>query len=561
MLFPVAFLRSPLTGPQTCEAPSPQPLKRQVSAPVGTAMRRRRSSKTGSGPAAGTIHPKQVSSRPINIPHPKASQLWPATQGSFPAYTSHSLPVTHNTRPAFRPSLGNFQDMSLDEYLSQSPDEFQMPGLALTPSPKVTCGESRPQDRSRLSVSTAPGYAWEQYSSTTSLGDSCKMSASTTTGEQMTRTTTNDLLVEPFQMCRVGSQSSTSGASETPTTTNEYCPFDVESFFPESFSSSVFNTPSDVSLPSFPQSHFLPQSLMPASSEMLHSLSQESHASGSSSGSSQSRNSQRAQEQNSFSNRRLAPKSQHVKSSVAMPTIKIVEIVAADGTRQKKAEIARFNRQPKETIKVFCPICNDHKEGFHGDHELRRHVDRAHKDYRKVFVCKDISPDQTFLANCKHCRNKKTYGANYNAAAHLRRVHFNPCETPKGGRGKVSQNRGGIGGGDHPPMDVLKNWMFETWELNVNAVALEDSPVMNSGYATSSQSSSSDSLVGPSNGTIQISDTDLDFVQQATQLDMSFLRHPLDHSLESQLHSSPISNDFFAPSQADLPFFDTMFTN
>jgi hypothetical protein len=51
----------------------------------------------------------------------------------------------------------------------------------------------------------------------------------------------------------------------------------------------------------------------------------------------------------------------------------------------------------------------------------------------------------------KRHRLEKTYGANYNAAAHLRRVHFNPCQTPKGGRGKVSQNRGGIGGGNHPP--------------------------------------------------------------------------------------------------------------
>jgi hypothetical protein len=432
-----------------------------------------------------------------------------------------------------------------------------MPGLALTPSPTVTRGDSRPQDRSRLSVSTTPGLAWEQYSSATSFDDSLKMSASIATGEPMARTTSDDLLVGPFQMCRVGSQLPASGASETPTTTNEYCSFDVESLFPESFNSSVFST--DDSLPSFSQSHFLPQSLVPASSEMLYSASQESNASGSSSGSAQSRNySQRVHEQNSFNKRRLAPKSQHAKSSVAMPTTKIVEMVAEDGSRQKKAEIARLNRQPKETMKVFCPICNDHKEGFHGEHELRRHVERAHAGYRKVFVCKDISPDQTFLANCKHCRNKKTYGANYNAAAHLRRVHFNPCETPKGGRGKVSQNRGGIGGGDQPSMDVLKNWMFETLEWNANAVALEDSPVMNTSYVTSSQSSSSDSLVGHSAGTIPISDIDLDFVQRAIQLDMSFPHHLSD----SQLHSSPISDDFFASSQADLPFFDNaIFTN
>jgi hypothetical protein len=560
MLSPPASVKTPLIWAQTAEDPSPQPLKRQLSEPVGTAMRRGPSSKTGSGSAAGTSRPKQASSRPMNIPEPRFHQQWPATQGPFPAVTSHSLPVTHNNRPAYRPSLGNCHDMSPDEYLSQSPDEFPMPGLALSPSPTAARGEWRAQDPSRLSVSSIPAYAWDQYSSTTPLGDSCKISASTTTGERMSRTTTNDQLIEPFKLCRVGSQSSASGVSETPTTTNEYCPFDVESFFPESFNSSVLSTQSDVSLPSFSQSHFLPPSLIPASSEMLHSPSQESNASVSSAGSSQSGLSQRGPKQNSFSKRRLAPKSQHVKSSVAMPTTQIVEITAADGTRQQKAEIARLDQQPKETIKLPCPICNDHKEGFHGEHEVKRHVERAHSGYRKVFICKDISAGQTFLANCKHCRNKKTYGANYNAAAHLRRVHFNPCQTPKGGRGKVSQNRGGIGGGDHPSMDVLKDWMYEAWERNVNAVALEASPVMNGGYATSSQSSSSDSLVCQSNGAIQISGTNLDFVQPASQLDM-FLRQPLDLSLDSQLHSSPISNDFYAPSQTDLPFFDAIFTN
>jgi hypothetical protein len=523
-------------------------------------MRRRRSSKTGSGSALGTSHSKQPSSRPIAIPTPNSSQPWPAHQRPYPAYSSHSLPIAHNTRPAYRPSLGNCQDMSLDEWLSQSPDELRTPGLALTPSPPIVRGDCGAQDRSRLSVSTAPGYAWEQFSSSISFGGSHVLSAPAT-GEQMTRTTTDDLLIEPLQMCRVSSQVSGSGASETPTTTNDFCPFEIDSFFPESFDSCVYSNLSDVSLASFSHSLSLPQPFIPGSLDMLHSPSQESNASASSAGSSQSRNRQRVQEQNAQSKRRLAPKSQHQKPNVAMPTAKIVEIVAEDGTRQKKAEITRFKRQPKETMKVFCPICNDHQDGFHGEHELRRHIDRAHKGFRKVFVCKDISPGRTFLANCKHCRNKKTYGANYNAAAHLRRVHFNPCETPKGGRGKVSQNRGGIGGGDLPPMDVLRNWMFETWELNVNGVSLEDSSVMNPAYATSSQSSSSESLVGQSNTAIQILDTDLDFVQQATQVDMSFLRYPVDQTFNSQAQSSPISNDFFASSQSDIPFFGADFTN
>lgn len=72
----------------------------------------------------------------------------------------------------------------------------------------------------------------------------------------------------------------------------------------------------------------------------------------------------------------------------------------------------------------------------------------------------------------------KKYGANYNAAAHLRRTHFNPCQRGRGGRGKDSEKRGGKGGGNHPPMEVLKHWMMETQEIadeNIPSNSLPDS--------------------------------------------------------------------------------------
>jgi hypothetical protein len=79
---------------------------------------------------------------------------------------------------------------------------------------------------------------------------------------------------------------------------------------------------------------------------------------------------------------------------------------------------------------------------------------------------------------CLACRAGKTYGANYNAAAHLRRAHFNPPKNKRGGRGKKSEGRGGMGGGHWPPMDELKNWMFEDWEYNISSKALSQEPTI-----------------------------------------------------------------------------------
>ncbi|KAF7505079.1 hypothetical protein GJ744_001298 [Endocarpon pusillum] len=80
---------------------------------------------------------------------------------------------------------------------------------------------------------------------------------------------------------------------------------------------------------------------------------------------------------------------------------------------------------------------------------------------------------------------------------------------------------------------------------NLNCL-IDDPSVMNTAYAASNQSSSSDSGLAQSNDTVQISDHDLDFVQQTTQLDMSFLRY--------------LSNTFPMPCQDELPYFDTDFT-
>ncbi|KAF4831802.1 Zinc finger protein RME1 [Colletotrichum siamense] len=105
--------------------------------------------------------------------------------------------------------------------------------------------------------------------------------------------------------------------------------------------------------------------------------------------------------------------------------------------------------------RVYCIKCNEYPEGFRGEHELRRHTDAKHAALVKRWVCTE--PDSYSsalpqpvvpLSKCKACVTQKRYGAYYNAAAHLRRAHFNP-------------HRGGKASGDWPPMTILKDWMRE----------------------------------------------------------------------------------------------------
>lgn len=112
-----------------------------------------------------------------------------------------------------------------------------------------------------------------------------------------------------------------------------------------------------------------------------------------------------------------------------------------------------YSRPPLR--RVYCTKCNEYPEGFRGEHELRRHNDAKHAALVKRWVCSEPqsyspgSPQPIVpLAKCKACVTQKRYGAYYNAAAHLRRAHFNP-------------HRGGKASGDWPPMTILKDWMRE----------------------------------------------------------------------------------------------------
>lgn len=128
----------------------------------------------------------------------------------------------------------------------------------------------------------------------------------------------------------------------------------------------------------------------------------------------------------------------------------------------------RASYQRSALRRVYCDKCNEYPEGFRGEHELRRHADAKHAALTRRWVCarpnrlsSDMVQPAIPLEKCKACVARKHYGAYYNAAAHLRRAHFNP-------------QRGSKASGDWPAMSVLKDWMTEVRQP-VGVTDLEDS--------------------------------------------------------------------------------------
>ncbi|KAH7399535.1 hypothetical protein BKA66DRAFT_406789 [Pyrenochaeta sp. MPI-SDFR-AT-0127] len=201
--------------------------------------------------------------------------------------------------------------------------------------------------------------------------------------------------------------------------------------------------------------------------DMLRSastFSNESNVSDTSASSTYSRQSRREREINAqAASRKIAPKAieSNDETESAPSNAQMARIRSEDGSSKTVGLLTKTPYVRPQHPKIMCKHCNERPDGFRGTHELDRHVARAHAPRRKGYICVDNSPNKTFLANCKHCRNEKVYGAYYNAAAHLRRAHFHPRK--RGRKGKNDEKRGGIGGGDDPPMEHLKqHWIKET---------------------------------------------------------------------------------------------------
>ncbi|KAL6869016.1 hypothetical protein ACO1O0_000339 [Amphichorda felina] len=136
----------------------------------------------------------------------------------------------------------------------------------------------------------------------------------------------------------------------------------------------------------------------------------------------------------------------------------------AETTKPFLVQLPSINQATENSGRLEAPFRSSRPswEGFRGEHELRRHTDAKHAALVKRWVCKEpesqapTAPQPVVpLSKCKACLTQKNYGAYYNAAAHLRRAHFNP-------------HRGGKASGDWPPMSVLKDWMQEVRHVASN---------------------------------------------------------------------------------------------
>ncbi|KAI1626304.1 hypothetical protein EDD37DRAFT_338937 [Exophiala viscosa] len=531
--------------------PSAPFLERHTSAPAGsTASRKSGRTSAHTSPCLPTTD----TTGPMLIPRRQSGQRRTPAAASYPTRY-------HGSNLNF---IEEVQDFSPSDFLAKSSVDLQPQTLSSTPPTLVERGELQTKYMSQLTSPYTPAIESPGvYTPLTATSDAGLTVASTIMSEPMTRTNTNDVLCEPFGMFRMDSTS----MSKLPQTvdmleTHMSQAHDVDSAqffpFPSVAAESGYNNFSHMS---FHDDDFASSSSL-SSYEMKNSPSSGSNASSVSVSSQSHLSSARGLPQevvprsasNSVS-RPLAPRMQCIKNNLSsdaeFPEPKIVAVKAEDGTVKHKAEISRAIRQQPPRKTTFCRFCNAQPLGFHGDHELRRHIERHHAQVRRVWICKDASVDGSFLSNCKACRNRKTYGANYNAAAHLRRAHFNPRKHRRGGRGIKSEGRGGMGGGNHPPMEMLKHWMYEELELNINGRVVVQDIIPDATFETAAVNEMINAH--PSNMTTNDFDITGDMAQQVGVPGFEVMQEPVYYD---NMVAQPVfgQTGYFLPEQAGLQY-------
>jgi len=99
--------------------------------------------------------------------------------------------------------------------------------------------------------------------------------------------------------------------------------------------------------------------------------------------------------ENAKQNTNIAPKRQEIPLS---PNQRVANDLSSalspqDPNPKRKTAIAKASYVRPQHPKQYCTLCDEHPHGFRGDHELRRHHDRAHAQRHKVWIC--VAPPTT----------------------------------------------------------------------------------------------------------------------------------------------------------------------
>lgn len=441
------------------------------------------SARGGNLPFTGTMAPPfKTESRPESNP---AMDAWQGAEQPLSSYTfSHQSP--QNTRSNFLRRQNLEQVPELDN-VGEDPAAWMARTGLVTPSVSLTLSPVVPSTR-HMSINTQHDMFSMQLPPTPSSDSQSLTTATTLTGNTLSRQNSfyyNDL-PGSIEMMHVMSQNSFStdinDLHDEDHSYTEVAPHSISSHIRRSSDeeqtqllAGLGGTSNDSQFSqSFSSTEALAQFQSSGFSGEPMEKSQSTDSTSSSSSSSSSRSKQRLQAQiASAASRLIKPKGgdgtamSRDNSSQSMARVK-----SKDG-QQEKIAIAKPTYQRPKHDRVYCKKCEDHTEGFRGEHELRRHEDRQHKTMVKKWVCitpsnlNDLPKPVVPLSKCKACtQHQKKYGAYYNAAAHLRRAHFRPKAKgrSKTKHGDEAAKRGGKGGGNWPSMEELKPWMKEVEE-------------------------------------------------------------------------------------------------
>lgn len=125
----------------------------------------------------------------------------------------------------------------------------------------------------------------------------------------------------------------------------------------------------------------------------------------------------------------------------------------AGGKDLEDTQLAAHQLQPPLTASEAT------RTTLRGDHGLRRNDDRPYALLRRVWICTQPAVQTKYvpeksLVHCKQCKQRKQYNVCYNAAAHLRRTHFNPRKRSRKA-GQEAEGRAANAGSGSPSIEWL----------------------------------------------------------------------------------------------------------